>query len=162
MIITHHLGQFLDWSKVWKRELGAVSKFHTTAAIFTSTCINQSWTFPPPPKKDLFVLLLFSGSLTRCWNINQSLWTSGQVLDNLRQRETITPSFPSDQSWCPASKVVLKRMNYSDGLRTLSCISSLLKTFSFFFLAESETTTPTTSPDHDLSGEETSSIGLYW
>ena len=28
----------------------------------------------------------------------------------------------------------------------------------FFFLAESETTTPTTSPDHDLSGEETSSM----
>ena len=51
-----------------------------------------------------------------------------------------------------------RRMNYSDGLRSLLYLSSLLKTF--FVLAESEeTTTPTTSPDHNLSGEETSSIG---
>ena len=91
-------------------------------------------------------------------NINQSLRTSGPLSDNLKQRDGIMLSLLSTQRRCPACKVALKRINYSYGLRSLSCLSSIIH--DIFSAGSETTTTPTTSANHDLSGEETSSIGL--
>ena len=52
------------------------------------------------------VKMIWSSSLARCWNIDQSLRTSGPLSDNWKQREASMLSFLSAQRRCRACKVV--------------------------------------------------------
>ena len=85
-----------------------------------------------------------------------NLWTTVGQLETGRYAHAV---LSIDLEALPCLQGCLKRINNSYGLRSLSCLSST--THDIFSAAPETTTTPTTSANHDLSGEETSSMGLY-
>ena len=84
-------------------------------------------------------------------------WTTVGQLETGRNYHAV---LSIDSEALPCLQACLKRIDYSYGFRSLSCLSSIIH--DIFSAGSETTTTPTTSANHDLSGEETSSIGLFW